>query len=318
MQVSGRLDHLRAELAKKTPSRYASQGTYRRELKRCRGLIGDLEEELAALDCPGEYEELPVAVVADELGLQVRQIRRLIKLGEVEAAGRGEGARVSRAELGRAAGLGPGTLLALADEGAGKIFAEAAASLRAGDVPAAERAYGRIKARETCVGDYALALEIALGLVKGEYAEAGAAVRFVLREKLGDREAICAHVGRVLRGARLGGVDSEGEVLRLYKLLGGGALAAAGIDPGAGGVELMALYVVTAVQGAIRGFITENLPPGRRGELLGLLRDGVFTSPYAQARAERSIKCRAYVADTRRKIPRFWGPLNIWEGLDEE
>jgi hypothetical protein len=81
LEITRQLEHLRSQLAKKSPASYANENIYRRQLKRSRELISELEGELLILNDPGEYDELPSAVVADELGLKCEQVRGLIKLG---------------------------------------------------------------------------------------------------------------------------------------------------------------------------------------------------------------------------------------------
>lgn len=124
-QITQQLNCLRAHLVKKSPSSYANEKAYRHQLKRSCDLISDLEDELLILDCPGEYEELPVAVVADELGLKYEQVRSLIKLGEIAATGRTAHERINRSELERIAAIGVPELLRLGRQKCAEIFEEA-------------------------------------------------------------------------------------------------------------------------------------------------------------------------------------------------
>src|SRR5437868_6218600 len=82
-QIKGQLARLRFQLALRDPSHYTNENAYLRQSKRARDLIALLEGELLMLDCPGEYDELPAAVVADELGLTYEKVRSLIRLGEI-------------------------------------------------------------------------------------------------------------------------------------------------------------------------------------------------------------------------------------------
>jgi hypothetical protein len=317
-RVTRQLEALRSRLVKKCPSHYASEGAYRRQSERTRELIRELEGELLILDCPGEYEELPSAVVADELGLRPDQIKSLIGLGEIKTVGTRDHKRVDRAELGRLAELGRETLLSLSRQGVEDIFIEAVGRLKGGDYSAAERAYNRIKARETCIGNFALALEIALNLANGSYEDAGRIINFILHEKLWDKDAICSHLGQVLRGARFKSNGSKGEVLRLVKQLDGDIIEVAKCAPKRDAIELATLYIAASVQGAVRGLIAENLSPQQCDELIRLVKDSIFTALYAQAHAGTSVTSREYVADMRRKIPHFWEPLKLLEEPNNE
>jgi hypothetical protein len=316
-QITRQLERLCSRLITKGPSQYADETAYRRHLGRTRELISELEGELSVLECPGEYDELPAAVVADELGLRLDQIMRLISLGEVEASGPRARPRVSRAELERLARLGPATHMALAAQSARHIFTEAIGRLKAGDIATAQKAYSRIKARETCIGNYALALEIMLGLAEGRYEDASRAVRFILGERLRHRDIICSHLTQALRGARFKSDEARGQALRLLKLLGADSLAAAEQGAGEGGTELTALYVAAAVQEGVWELITKHLPPQHLNELNRCLRGAVFTALYARAHAATSVRSMSYLAELERRVPHFWEPLQLSEDLCE-
>lgn len=317
-QITRQLERLRTRLVTKSPSQYTEGTDYRRHLGRTRELVSELEGELLMLDCPGEYAELPAAVIADELGLRLDQIRDLIRLGDVEAEGSRAHPRVSRVELERLARLGPGAHMALAAESAEDIFIEAVGRLRTGDIAAAKRAYNRIKARETCIGDHALTLEIALDLAEGRYTDAKRVVGFILSERIRHRDAICSHLTGALRGARFKSDEARNEALKHLKLLGAGSLGTAEQGAGEGGTELTALYVAAAALDAVRELVTEHLPPSHLNEFNRRLRGAVFTALYARAHAETSVRSMCYLAELERGVPHFWEPLDLAEELCEE
>ena len=98
-QIGLQLDRVRLRLTQKADGHYVNEGTYRFQRRRATQLLSELEEELSMLSCPGEYAELSVATVADELGLTYKQVRSLIKSGEIEATGSAARERVSRTEM---------------------------------------------------------------------------------------------------------------------------------------------------------------------------------------------------------------------------
>jgi hypothetical protein len=106
-QIAAQLEHLRSRLASKTRKDFTTDFRHGAWLKQSHDLIDELSSELSALEEPGEYDELPVAVIADEIGLRLDQVRQLIRLGEVEAAGRRAHERVNRRELERLANRFP-------------------------------------------------------------------------------------------------------------------------------------------------------------------------------------------------------------------
>lgn len=132
LEITRQLEHLRSQLAKKSPASYANENIYRRQLARSRELISELEGELLILNDPGEYDELPSAVVADELGLNCDQVRGLIKLGEIAATGDPAHERINRGELERIINLGVPELLRLGREESVEIFEQATPHLQSG------------------------------------------------------------------------------------------------------------------------------------------------------------------------------------------
>jgi hypothetical protein len=313
-QIDRQLAHLRARLAGKSRKQFTSDFRYRSWLKSTTELIDELIDESSALDDPGEYDELPLAVIADELGLSLNQVKRLVVLGEIETTGTRAHRRVERAELCRLARLGSEGLLDLSRQGVEHIFEEAVRRLKAGDDNAAERAYNRIKARETCVGNHALTLEITLSLVRGGYEDAERAIKFVLRERHGYRGAICFHLTQALRGVCFQRIESKKQALALLKMLDAGGANSVEFRPEPGSsIELTALYVATAVRSAIRAQVAEHLPPERQDEFFRLIGDGAFTALYAMAHADICIKSMSYMVNVKCKIPHLWEPPQLLE-----
>ena len=74
---------------------------------------------------PGEYDSLPAAVVAEELGLSIGLVLSLIYCGEIEPtdkSGESAGDRVSRDELARVIEFGLDELLHLHEQVASQVF----------------------------------------------------------------------------------------------------------------------------------------------------------------------------------------------------
>jgi hypothetical protein len=203
-QITQQLNCLRSHLVKKSPSSYSNEKAYRRQLKRSCELISDLEDELLILDCPGEYDELPIAVVADELGLKYEQVRSLIKLGEIAATGRTAHERINRSELERIATIGVPELLRLGQQECTEIFEQSIPHLQSGDLESAKRAYQRLEARQSWRGPYAPVFLVGLELANGEVDGALSSMTLILEyEDPLRRIVIMAYLGRLLRGLRL-------------------------------------------------------------------------------------------------------------------
>lgn len=178
-QIEEQLDRLRPRLASKSAGRYATEGARKYQQRRLSELVAALEEELSMLSCPGEYDELAPATVADELGLTLKQVRGLIKSGEIEASGKLAHERVGRAEMGRVAALGASELLRLWRQESAEIYEEAVPRLQVGDLEFAERAYRRLAGRGAWGVPYTPAFLLCLEIARGEFENARDAVRLI-------------------------------------------------------------------------------------------------------------------------------------------
>lgn len=317
-QILKQVEHLRARLATKSRKDYTSDFRYQTWLKLSRELIDELLGELNELDEPGEYDALPPAVVSDELGLRLEDVRLLIKLGEIEAIGKRSHERVSREELGRLAGLGAAELMGLARQDAPAVFKEAVTYLRRGDVSAAQRSYKRLKARQSVIGTHALATEIAIKLARGKYDEAEHVIRFVLTEKLDDRSAVGAYLTEFLRGVCFREPEAEANTLRLLKpLFAGASYARTWTGTFASELQSHAMYITTAIKRGI-GDLVVQLPAHERAGIDRLLLNAVFSTLYAEAHSHSSIKSATFVLSIKQMIPHYWIPAQLHEELSED
>jgi hypothetical protein len=164
--------------------------------------IARLEQELSMLDDPGEYNELPIAVVADELGLTMNDVGVMIAQGEILSPDEEERERVTRDELALLAEVGAEELKRLSDQEAPEIFERTVPVPQRGEIEQAEREYRRLEARDSSIGPYAYAYRMALDLAKGEY-EFEWSLKFISRQDFTERTAMLAYLGRILWGMEL-------------------------------------------------------------------------------------------------------------------
>ena len=165
---------------------------------------------MSMLSCPGEYAELSVATVADELGLTYKQVRSLIKSGEIEATGSAARERVSRTEMERIVDLGAAELLRLGQQESAAVFEEAVPRLQAGDLEFSERAYRRLEGRGAWGEGYAPALLLCLEIARGEFENARDTIRLI--HECADPFEKSATMGctrKLLTGMRLSGADDR-------------------------------------------------------------------------------------------------------------
>lgn len=330
-QITRQLDHLRSQLAKRSPSHYANENVYRRQSNRSHDLISDLEGELLILDCAGEYDELPAAVVADELGLTYEQVRGLIKLGEIAATGRTAHERVCRRELERISTVGVPTLLRLGKEEPADIFEQAIPLLQNSDLEAAGRAYRRLVARQSWRGPHAPAFLVGLELVSGKLDDALSSVKLIYEhENQQKRLMIMTYLGRLLQGMML---EENGarELRNQLIILAEGAIAAGrrvenqpkrSRKKRLGELQQQAIYLTTSVMNELRKcqlrgryFIADASLQTTDEETLQIIRDAIYTALYAEVFYEESSLSRIYVDMLRGMIPNSYTPANLLKTL---
>lgn len=202
--IERQIGNARLQLATKNREHYANEKIYSYQRRRARELIHELESELAILKCPGEYNEHPVAIAADELCLTYSQIKNLIKLGEIKVTGKPGYERISREELERIALIGAAELLRLASQSSTEIFEQAIPHLHNGEIEIAERAFMRLDARESWGGPYAPAFLVGLELATGKLEDALYSMKLIDEyEDPLQRTLIMIYLRRVLRGMKL-------------------------------------------------------------------------------------------------------------------
>lgn len=327
-QVARQLERLRSRLGIIIPSQYQNEHIYRRELGRARELISELEGELSMLDCPGEYAELPAAVVADELGLSRGQVRGLIRLGEIAATGRAAHERISRRELELVVVIGAAELLRRGSEELSEIFEQAVLRLQAGDLEAAERAYRRLEARMSWRGPYVPALLVGLELAKGDLGGALSSVKLINEyDDLLQKVAVMSYLGRVLRGLRLSDAGAQ-ELCGRFIALTERCVAAKRAPEEArrkrpktkdlNHIQGRAAYLATSIMVELHRqtpLKSHADPRALEQEVGPVIRDALYTALYAEAFYEGDMSCRLYADMTRGMIPKGQPPPALLAAL---
>jgi hypothetical protein len=286
------------------------------------------------LDCPGEYDELPVAVVADEIGLTYEHVRSLIKLGEIEATGRPAHERICRGELERIAADGVPTLLRLSREEPAEIFEQAVPHLQSGDLEKARKAYRRLEARQSWRGPHAPAFLVGLELAGGELEGATSSMKLIYEHE--DplwRVAVMTYLGQVLRGMTLN--DELTRELRdqFLMLVEGGAARRERFESPrpklpkrklTDELQRRASYLTTSVTSELRRhklcgvYSTTDVPfQTLEGEAYRVIRDAIYTALFAEAFYENSSACRMYADSTKGMIPKSYPPASLLKTLPE-
>jgi len=134
-QIEREIERVYEQASKWSRQDFKSQQGFERWQESWPEKIAYLRRELSALNDPGEYDELPIAVVAEELGLTSDKVHQLISGGDVEPSDTSEDSprdRIMRAELERIIDLGIDEILRLSEQESAEIFDSSLALLSEG------------------------------------------------------------------------------------------------------------------------------------------------------------------------------------------
>ena len=141
-QINREIEKTNLQLESKTIRHFKTETAFGQWKQKQYDKIAELEEELAILDYPEEYAELPIAIVAEELGIKSSQINHLIFVEEICVSRLTDFTKqyfIHRDELGRILDYGVQKLLDRGEQEPEDIFAEAIDFVRNNDVKQAER-----------------------------------------------------------------------------------------------------------------------------------------------------------------------------------
>lgn len=329
-QIYKELGKLRDEELTKTRRYFKSDEGFEESKRRRAEKVADLDAELSILGDPGEYDELPFAVVAEELGVSASTVGTIVsclrELEPVDDEARQD--RVTRAELDRIFETGVEELLRLSEQESPEIFEEALPYFHAGDVKMAEKAYRRIEVRDSWRGSHAPACELALDLLKGDLHGAMDRVMHMCKMDANYNTTMLLYTGRLLRGMKLR--EHLAEALREQILL---------ITEGASRnpfeyyhwwrskkigkrqdeTQQRAMYMAAAVQNALKRYkwvqqfksYHDRSSRMRDEEFEGIIRDAVYTALQAEATYSESAASKKFVDTTLGMIPRWWAPAEL-------
>lgn len=326
-QIAREVEKLEAEYEKKTRRQFKTDEGFENWRAKNREKLAELNEELSILRDPGPYNEIPLAVAAEEIGLTLDEMTSIAGDGLVEISTRSyypAGSRVTRSELARMHEVGPGELLRLANQELDEIFEDVVGLLQAGDLGAAEKAYARMDARVS-YSQYTWVCEIALDLLRGKYEEVIWAVRHICRDGDLDATVTLTNLGRVLRGMKL--LEHGAEALREQILA---VTEGSKVDPfdkgywgGAKQVGMSldeyqkhAMFLATTVKRALDKykFLRQFKVYGgrtsemREEEFEGIIKDALYTALQAEGTYYDSAASKMYVDRLVASLPMWWVP----------
>jgi hypothetical protein len=312
-QLVDQVERLRQRLTSKTRKDYRSDLQYERWRAQSKALIDDLIGELSVLDAPGEYDQLPPAVVAEELGTSTAKVRLLIKGGEILCSGKPAHEYVSREELAAACEAGMKELMQRLGQEAGAVFEESVEYFRQGQLQSAERACRRLIARESIVGIYALPYELALLLVKAELDEVNARLRYIGRVEDTVRVHLLHNSRRLISGVTLQNTAMKAIAERLLqedetsnpKVLG------QNLDE----LQQLAMFITAVVFGEIERRWAMPIQTSHEEQLREIIRGAVYSSLHAHENYDRLTSAKEFVNSVRVFIPRYYKPAKLIDNL---
>jgi hypothetical protein len=317
--VTDRIARLREQLSGRTRDSFASDSHYRTWHEKTSALLSELEDELSVLNEPGEYDQLPAAAAAEELGTTTDKVRQLIKGGEILATGRAAHEYVSREELATACEAGVTELLQRLSQEASSIFEESLAYLHHGQMSLAERACWRLIARESIVGHYALPYETAYLLARAELDEVEVRLDFIGRAEDDARARLMRNLRRVLCGMSF---QDEAAKATAERLLGSDETPKSDGPKVIGSKhdeqQRLAMFITTVVFNEIDRRRKEFIRPGRKDELSEIIRSAIYSSLCAHESHERLASSREFIDTIRVLMPRYYRPARLIGNLVRE
>lgn len=311
-QIIAQVEGLRRRLASKTRKDYRSDFHYERWVGQTRALIDELLAELSVLDEPSEYDQLPPAVVAEELGTTTAKVRLLIKGGEILASGKSAHEYVSREELAVACEAGVKELMRRLEQDAAGVFEESVEYLCQGQPRLAERACRRLVARESVAGTFALPYETALLLVRGDLDEVDARLRFIRRAEGAVRARLLHNLSRILRGVSFQDDAMKAIAERLLhadeaRNEDGRKFFGSKLDE----LQQFAMFITTVVFGEIERRQKTPLKAGHEERLREIIRSAVYSSLHAHENYDCLASSREFVDAIRVLMPRYYQPTKL-------
>lgn len=317
--VIARIAQLKEQLSSRTRDAFKSDYHYRTWYGKTNALVAELEGELSVLNEPGEYDQLPPAVVAEELGTTTDKVRQLIKGGEILATGMPAHKYVSREELAVACEAGLTELLRRLGQEAPQIFEESLEYLHQEHMGLAERACRRLVARESMAGSFALPYETAFHLARGELDEVEARLGSIRRAEDVARARLIRNLRRVLRGMSF---EDKAARATAERLLGGDESSKSDGPKVIGSkndeLQRLAMFITTVVLKEVDRRRKKILRPGSKEELSEIIRNAVYSSLYAHESHDQLASSREFIDAIIVLMPRYYRPARLIGDLVRE
>jgi len=185
-QIEREISKVEEQIKRKSQRDFKTPEAFSAWQQRQQCKLEDLYSELAILDYPEGYYEIPLAVAASELGISLTEVVGIVREGLIELSYRGVysvGSRLTRNELARAIDVGAPALIAMTRESPREIFRSARPDIIAGNIEVLRTAYDRIDRRDSCINPFALALEVGIQFLSQDPQAVGESLEFISRRQ---------------------------------------------------------------------------------------------------------------------------------------
>jgi hypothetical protein len=328
-QIGREIEKLEVEFEKKTRRHFKTEEGLENWRVKNREKIAELKEEQVVLEDPGRYNEIPLAIVAEELGLTLDEITSIAGDNLLEVSTKTyyfSGSRITRSELARLHEVGAGELLRLANQELDEIFEDAVRYFHAGDLKRAEESAKRMEERATYT-PLSWVCEIALDLTRGKYEDVISSVRYICRKDDLHETGILTNLGRVLKGMKL--EEHGAEALREQILAvtegwkidpydkgywGIGKQVGMGLDEN----QKHAMFLATVVTRALERYkftkrfklYNSRTSAMNEEEFEGVIKDALYTALEAESTYYESAASKMYVDKLVASLPKWWVPAD--------
>lgn len=181
-QIEKEIANVRKQVQEKTLRDFKSVEDFEAFKERRATKLYALNEELAILERPEEYNEIPLAIAAEELGITLVDVLEIARQGLLELTTDGTlsaASRVTRDELGRAIDIGTEELLRVAGQTEEEVFFDGLQFLRDRDVESAERCLERIWGFRGYDKPYGSCYGIGVELISGRFDELKSSLGYI-------------------------------------------------------------------------------------------------------------------------------------------
>jgi hypothetical protein len=338
-QINREIEKTNLQLESKTIRHFKTETAFGLWKQKQYDKIAELEEELAILDYPEEYAELPIAIVAEELGLKPSQVNHLIFVEEICVSRFTDFTKqyfIHRDEIGRILDYGVEKLLERGEQEPEAIFAEAVNFVRNNDLKQAERAHARLVSRDSRFSIRAESLETAINLLKGNLEDALATIRAEFKyTKWEELTVYLTYLGRLVRDMKLEehGAQAfveqiksitEKQTLDLYDRVESSRSKQIGkrLDD----LQQRAMFLTTTVLRSLKKykhaqqfkFYNERHSQMREEEFEGVIRNAIYTALQAESTYSDSAASKLFIDTLTSEIPRWYSLAESLEHLSLE